>query len=336
MKTTYLDKTLNKVARFISDSNLFTYDSNILAGVSGGVDSMFLLYALKKLGYNVAAAHLNHCLRGRDADGDQIFVSDFCKEFYIPFYTCSIDVMETAQREKISVETAARKERYDFFRRIYKENGYNRLATGHHLNDNAESFIMHVLRGSGMKGLGGIRPKSCLYDMEVVRPMICLSKNEILRYACDSGIKFREDSSNKDDRYRRNDIRSNIIPAIEERGGLQTIFRLCNIVENDDSFLNDYVKKLIDENVFIKKGDGCVKVSFSVKWFNELHISCKRRILFALFNRVGVSHCTFLHINEAIELCRRNYGGKYLKLPGKVRFTLRKGVITITNQIRKG
>lgn len=328
------DETLVKAQRFITENNLFTYESKVLAGVSGGSDSMFLLYALVRLGYNVGAVHLNHCLRGKDADGDQQFVSEFCRSLEIPFYTVSIDIMSIARREKLSSETAARKERYGFFRSVYKSEGYDRLATGHHLNDNAESFIMHLLRGSGMKGLVGIRPKSSLYGMKVVRPILCFSKNEIIKYCDDNSICFREDSTNYDESYRRNDIRQNVIPALEKRGGLEAIFRLCNIAETENGFLDDYTGKLISDSVLIKNGSDSVLLSFSLKWFNELHTACKRRVLFNLFNLAGVSHCTFLHINEAIELCRKNYGGKYLKLPGRVRFLLSKGTVSITKKIK--
>lgn len=326
------DKTLLKVQSFITDYSLLTHESKVLVGTSGGADSIFLLYALLRLGYNVGAAHLNHCIRGEEADADQQFVSEFCSRLKIPFYTDDIDVLDIARSEKLSSETAARRERYAFFRRVYESEDFDRLATGHHLNDNAESFIMHLLRGSGMKGIGGIRPKSSLYGMNVVRPILCLSKREILQYCSDNDMSFCTDSTNYDEVYRRNDIRLNVIPALEERGGLNAIFRLCNIAETENNFLGDYTESLIKSNVSAENEQDSVLLSFKLSWFNKLHVACKRRILFKLFSTAGVSHCTFLHINEAIALCEKNYGGKYLKLPGRVKFFLRKGIVSITKK----
>ncbi|WP_242990238.1 tRNA lysidine(34) synthetase TilS [Acetobacterium bakii] len=206
-----------KVINYIRDQKLIVAGDYVLIGVSGGADSLALLYFLDKyketFGIHVGVAHLHHGLRGDAADADENFVKNFCRKNEIPFFSRRRDIKQISAEEKISIEEAGRNERYDFFRKVAKEEKYNRIAMGHHINDQAETLLMRLIRGTGIKGVSGIKSSR---DGLYIRPFLCLEKKEIVAYCNENSLAYRTDATNFQRDYTRNKIRLDIMPMILE------------------------------------------------------------------------------------------------------------------------
>lgn len=198
--------------KFIHEENLFHSSQRILLAVSGGADSMLMLHLFVNNGFPVAVAHCNFGLRGRESDGDEQFVVDYCDLHNIACYTEHFKTSEFALEEGISIEMAARDLRYDWFNQLLDQHGYDYLATAHHLDDVIETFLINLSRGSGIKGLSGIQPKS----ERIIRPMLFANRAEILDYCQRMSIAYRTDSSNIETVYKRNLIRHKILPLLED------------------------------------------------------------------------------------------------------------------------
>ena len=187
---------------------------HVLVALSGGVDSSVLLDVLIKcreeLGISVSAAHLNHMLRGKDADNDEAFVREKCEKLGIPFVSERIDITALAQNSGPSTELCAREVRYGFLRRVKTELRADKIATAHNANDNLETVIFNLSRGGGVDGMCGIPP----VRGDLIRPLIFIPRQQIEEYAACNGIGFCEDKTNAETVYTRNKIRHNIIPEI--------------------------------------------------------------------------------------------------------------------------
>ena len=214
--------------KFIHKENLFHSTQRILLAVSGGADSMVMLHLFVNAGFPVAVAHCNFGLRGNESDGDEQFVADYCDHHNIAYHTELFNTQEFALQEGISIEMAARDLRYDWFSHLLDRHGYDYLATAHHQDDIIETFLINLSRGSGIKGLSGIQPKSG----QIIRPMLFANRAEILNYCQRMSIAYRTDSSNLETVYKRNLIRHQILPLLEDinpafrRNALKTIGNL--------------------------------------------------------------------------------------------------------------
>lgn len=214
--------------KFIHEENLFHSSQRILLAVSGGADSMLMLHLFVDAGFPVAVAHCNFGLRGPESDGDEQFVVDYCDQHNLACHTEHFNTSEFALQEGISIEMAARDLRYEWFNNLIERHGYDYLATAHHQDDVIETFLINLSRGSGIKGLSGIQPKSG----QIIRPMLFTNRTEILDYCQRMTIGFRTDSSNLETVYKRNLIRQQILPLLEDvnpafrRNALKTIGNL--------------------------------------------------------------------------------------------------------------
>jgi len=203
---------LSKVHSFIKQQNLLPPNSTLIVGLSGGADSVALLYILKQLGYNCIAAHCNFHLRGEESLRDESFAESFAESLQIPFHKIDFDTETYASKQKISVEMAARELRYEWFETLRNKLNAEAILVGHHQNDSIETFLLNLIRGTGIRGLTGIKPKSGY----IVRPLLCLTKDEILSFINQEKLSYVTDSSNWSDDYVRNKIRLNILPAMKE------------------------------------------------------------------------------------------------------------------------
>lgn len=203
---------LDKIKRYIADNKLFELSDKLLVGLSGGADSMALLNVLIELKYDCFAAHCNFHLRGEESDKDQLYVEDWCNFKNIPLITVDFDTTKYAADNKISIEMAARELRYGWFERVRKEHDADYIAVGHHLNDSIETFLLNLIRGTGISGLSGIAPK----NGRVVRPLLSVSREEIEEYLDGKATNFRVDSTNLEDIYTRNFVRLNLLPSLEK------------------------------------------------------------------------------------------------------------------------
>lgn len=204
--------------KYIHSERLFHSSQRILLAVSGGADSMLMLHLFADAGFSVAVAHCNFGLRGTESDGDEKFVSDYCDQHNLAFFMKRFNTEEFASQEGISIEMAARDLRYEWFNSLLDQHGFDFLATAHHQDDVIETFFINLSRGSGIKGLSGIQPKSG----KIIRPMLFTNRTEILDYCVRLKIDFRTDSSNLETIYKRNLIRHEILPLLEQ---LNTAFR---------------------------------------------------------------------------------------------------------------
>lgn len=231
-------------------------DCPVLVAISGGVDSVVLAHILQKLDFNIAVAHVNFKLRGKESDEDQKFVENFARQNNLPLHLTHFDTENYAQQNNLSIQLAARKLRYDWFDELKKQYGYSCLATAHHLNDDAETFLINFVRGTGLSGLLGIKEND-----EIIRPLLPFTKQEILQYAEENQLNWREDKSNSSDKYVRNRIRHHVVPVLETINPqfLQTFLQTkANLNQVNDileeaiaGFENKCVSYLSDDEVYI-------------------------------------------------------------------------------------
>ncbi|HEX8561627.1 MAG TPA: tRNA lysidine(34) synthetase TilS [Flavobacterium sp.] len=202
---TALQKHLSKELPYLKEAQL-------LLAASGGMDSMVLLDALKKFGYTISIAHCNFQLRGAESFADQKFVEKYALEHNIPIYTTIFDTEGFAADYKLSTQVAARELRYNWFYELTEEHGFDFILTAHHADDNLETFLINLSRGTGIGGLTGIPH----HNDKIVRPLMPFTRSEIELYAKENGVEWREDSSNASEKYLRNKIRHELVPVLKE------------------------------------------------------------------------------------------------------------------------
>jgi tRNA(Ile)-lysidine synthase len=230
---------------FINSEDLIDVPGKILLGISGGLDSMVMLSLFQKSGYEIAVAHCNFGLRGQESDTDQFFVAEHCKQNNLPFHSKLFETKNYAREHGISLQMAARDLRYSWFGQLTDENMYSQIAVAHNKNDLAETFLINLIRGTGIRGMTGIGAKTG----RIMRPLLFASRKEILDYAIAHELKFREDSSNIETKYKRNRIRHRIIPEFEaiSPGFVDTLYETSKRIKDIESIYTGTVTKKLDE-----------------------------------------------------------------------------------------
>lgn len=305
---------------------------NIIIGVSGGADSLSLLYLLnkykEKFNINIIVCHVNHLIRN-EAGEDEKFVEDFCKKINVKFYAKDIDVTKYAKENNIGTEEAGRKIRYDFFKEICDENNTNELFIAHNANDNAETVILNLIRGTGTKGLCGILPisKDKTRNLIIKRPLINSLKTDIIDYCNKNDLKFRTDSTNLENEYRRNYVRNVIIPEFSKVNPniVKSIERTSQILREDDKSLSNYSKFFINEN--IKKINEYEKIEnefldefeiYETKAakFRKLDDGIKSRVIIEVQNKYLNNSLNIRKdkIDEIVQISNKNVGNKFVKI----------------------
>lgn len=255
-----MKSTEQKVIKFITSHSLIKPGEKILVALSGGPDSVFLLYFLKKyqkkFRVELGAFHLNHSLR-KSADKEQKFCGELCEKLSIPFYSEKVDVKSFAKKNKISVEEAGRILRYKFLIESAQKNKFNLIATAHNADDNAETILLNLVKGTGIKGIAGIPVRR----ENIIRPVLCLRKKEIVTYLEKSKIKFVTDKSNLSLKYERNFLRLKVIPIIEKKLNPQFVNSVLTTSVNLQNF-NKYLEKLIVklERKYIDKNNNVIRI----------------------------------------------------------------------------
>ncbi len=230
---------LQHTLQFISKHQLLTDRRNrILVALSGGADSVALLHILWQLGYPCRAAHCNFHLRGEESDRDEQFVTRLCKEWRIPLYVKHFQTTEYAQAKGISIEMAARELRYEWFEEMRQEHECKAIAVAHHQNDQAETLLLNLLRGTGLRGLEGMHPKQGF----IIRPLLSSTRQNILDYLRIQHIDFVEDSTNTDTTFQRNAIRQQLQQCSEAQ--IAHIANTCHIMQDYETLINAYTQKL--------------------------------------------------------------------------------------------
>jgi tRNA(Ile)-lysidine synthase len=226
---------LEQFLRHIRDNKLIHKGDEVLLAVSGGIDSMVLLHLFLQANIPIGVAHANFQLRGAESDTDEQFVREFCKELDIPFYSTRFDTSVHATSNKLSIQMAARELRYSWFRSLMVEKEYTKLATAHHLSDSMETSLMHWIHGTSLEGLLGIP----LHHDQLIRPMLFATRDEIVNYAQQQHISWREDSSNQSIDYLRNQIRHQVIPELKKVNPSleQTVYRGVRKLQGDAALM---------------------------------------------------------------------------------------------------
>lgn len=201
-----------RVTKYIEKEHLFSLDAKVLIALSGGADSVALLCILHTAGYHCEAAHCNFHLRGEESDRDELFVRQLCKRTGIHLHTIDFNTTQYAKEKQISIEMAARELRYDWFEKTRKECQADVIAVAHHQDDSVETILLNLIRGTGITGLLGIRPR----NGAIVRPLLCVNREDIIHYLESIGQDYVTDSTNLEDEYTRNKIRLNLLPLMQE------------------------------------------------------------------------------------------------------------------------
>ncbi len=247
---------LKKIAHFIASNNLLVKEKKYLIALSGGADSVCLLLILDKLGYNIEAVHCNFNLRGDESSRDEQFCIELCKKRNIKIHLAHFDTNSYALLHKTSIEMAARNLRYSFFENLRHDIGADGVCVAHHQNDCAETLIMNLIRGTGIKGLAGIMPKRD----SIIRPLLCVSRDEIEDFLTKESQDYVTDSTNLDDFCVRNSIRLNIIPMMEKINPsvVQNIVRTAMRMNEANKVFNESIEAssskvsdLIDGSLYI-------------------------------------------------------------------------------------
>ena len=201
-----------QIQQYIIQHQLLSGEKPVVVGISGGADSVALLHILVSLGYKCIAAHCNFNLRGDESSRDEQFTTDFTQRLQVPLCKISFETNKYAQENRLSVEMAARELRYRWFEELLNTYDADAVAVAHHRDDSVETLLINLTRGSGLTGLTGIKPK----NGNVVRPLLCVSREDIYAYIENNGLEYVTDSSNSSDIYTRNFIRLKVIPLLEE------------------------------------------------------------------------------------------------------------------------
>ncbi|MFP4047553.1 MAG: tRNA lysidine(34) synthetase TilS [Bacteroidales bacterium] len=247
---------IDRFLEYCSQHQLYAEQDKILLGVSGGVDSMVMLDLFLKAEVKVGIAHVNFQLRGNEADDEQDFVRKYAMNKDIAFHTVAFDTHDYANEKGVSVQVAARQLRYNWFEEIRRKHGYSCVAVAHNKNDEVESLLINLTRGTGIRGITGIKPK----QNSVIRPVLFAERKEIMEYASLHNVPFKEDSSNLSVKYSRNRIRHNIIPEFENINprfihtvteNIERFQSVCNIYDQWISEVKNDIVTWENETVYI-------------------------------------------------------------------------------------
>ncbi|KNY28638.1 tRNA lysidine(34) synthetase TilS [Pseudobacteroides cellulosolvens] len=311
---------IEKVLNTIKCNNLINVGETVIAGISGGPDSVCLVHILNNISsiynFKIIAVHINHMLRGEEADKDENYVREFCERLSIEFYSDKIDIKKLSKEESVSIEEAGRIARYRQFQFYVENKGAQKVAVAHNKNDHAETVIMNIIRGTGTDGLKGIQYKRD----NIIRPLLDVCRYEIEDYCLSNELDPRIDSSNLDNIYTRNKIRLELIPFINKcfnTNIIESIGRTAEIVSCDISFIEEYAAEAMKKCIIEKKSD---KIRLNIEILKDFHESIKNRILRNIIKDIkgNLNGIEKKHIDLLSGLAFNGRTGAVVCLPGKL------------------
>ena len=310
----------NKVLNTIKEFNLIENEDNVVVGVSGGPDSMALLYLLlyvkKHINFNILIAHVNHGVRGDEALEDELFVKRMAEKLELPYYSTNVDMIGYGDQHKISHEEAGRKLRYGFFRSILRQYNGGKIAVAHNMNDQAETLLMRIMRGTGIDGLNGMS----YISGDIIRPVLNITRAEIEQYVEDHNIETVLDKTNLMPIYTRNKVRLELIPYIEDNFNpnlIQSLWRLSQTSQYDTMFLQRCTE---EKYLSVVESEDEYRIVFHGDQFRELDICIQQRIvILAITKLIGVFQgFSEHHISTITELFNVGNTGKAIDLPNNL------------------
>lgn len=287
--------------KFVHENHLFKHDDKILLAVSGGIDSMVMTHLFQQTDCQIAIMHCNFKLRSADSDQDEEFVQKYADSNSIPFFSKTFNTGEIARNNNISVQMAARDLRYNWFEELRKKNDYDLISVAHNLNDNAETLLINLTRGTGLAGLSGMK----LISNNIIRPLLFATRDDIVKYSDKHNIKFREDKSNADTKYIRNKIRHKILPVLREINPSievtlnETAERLSGINEIVTGCINKIRDKISEQKDEV--------ISFNISQLKR-HLNNKT-IIFELFRPYGITN---QQLDDLIKVINGKTGGQII------------------------
>ena len=312
---------LEKIEKYCITNKLIEKGDRIVVGVSGGPDSLCLLSLLNSLKdkyeLELIVVHINHSLR-EEADFEENYVKEMATKLNLKFFSKKVDINMLSKEKKCSTEEVARNVRYEFFREILVKTNANKIAVAHNKNDNAETVLMNIIRGTGNEGVSGIDNK----NNDIIRPLICISRNEIEKYCEEKSLTAMIDKTNFETIYTRNKVRNLVIPILKEINPdvIESLNRFSEIARDEEEFIEEYVdniyNKIIkydDKELYIEKDE-----------FLKLKIGLKRRILRrAIYEfKNTLKDVSFKTINNAIDEIARSQNGNLIKIVPSVKILI--------------
>lgn len=278
--------------------------SRVLCAVSGGADSVCMLHLLSRRNdISVFCAHYNHQLRGGESDRDEAFVRSLCGDLGIECVCGRGDVSARAKEMRLGTEEAARKLRYEFLEMSAGKLGADRIATAHNADDNAETVLLNLARGTGLSGLCGIPP----VRGKIIRPLLLWSREDIMAYLDKNGLEHVEDSTNGSDDYSRNRLRHHVLPVLREinSGASANISRACGLLREDEAYLSGCAQSFIDEEL----RDGCIPVSRLMK--------LPESVIMRVFRKLCGPSLGENHARALLDICRGGRTHAAADIPGR-------------------
>jgi len=311
-----IKSTEQKVVKFILNKKLIDAGDKILVALSGGADSVFLLEFLlkykRRFSIDVAAFHLNHNLRGKEANMDEQFCKNLTVQHKIRFFSTSKNVKLFAKRNRMSLEEAGRELRYGELLKIAITNNYTKIATAHNADDNTETVLLNLIKGTGIKGLSGI-PES---REKIIRPILVLSKKEILDYLHNKKIKYRIDRSNEENNYNRNYLRNKIIPLIKDKLNPQfdsAVSRTSEIIRSYTSLIDEQINNAFKKAVTYKQQ----KLIINLKHLEENDVRLYGDVFRKSVKKYFKEDLESKNISDLLKLVKAQSGSE-IKLPNKI------------------
>ncbi len=309
------------VRQKIADSSLFSYGDSVLVGLSGGADSVALLRVLLALGeeygLKISCAHVNHCLRGADAKRDMEFVTALCKKLKVPLSVLEEDVKQYARCHALSLEEAGREVRYRFF----EEQKTDKIAVAHTKNDNAETVFMNLVKGNLPMGIP-------LKRGQIVRPLLGITKEEIISFLAEIGQNYVTDETNFSKEYLRNRVRLEAIPYLEEnfnKNFTQTVYNTSDILWQEQNYLDEVVSEFLAKHATVQKES----VQISKQAVSEVHVAIARKAIRRCYYLFAgeKGHISYEQIHRLLALCKNGQNGQKIELPSKVEGALSNGFL---------
>jgi tRNA(Ile)-lysidine synthase len=328
-------KILSKVEHTLITHRMVQKGDTVVVGVSGGPDSVALLHILlalaPKFSFQVAIAHLNHCLRRDESERDEGFVVSLAEQLDLPLHVERQDVRYYQKSHRLSLEEAARQVRYCFYDDIASKFGYQKIALGHHSDDNAELILMYLLRGSGPLGLSGIPP---LRDARIIRPLIDIKRSEILDFIAVRSLDCVLDSSNEDSQYLRNRVRNRLIPQLKAEYNPQIIDslnRLALILDAEHRWIESLIQPIFEKVVVFEKQS---RIGFDIEQLNQHNIAVRRRLIRKAVLKVkgNLRRLAFVHVEAALKLAQKTAASAALDLPDRIRISRQNNVLIISKE----
>jgi len=295
----------------------FLKNKKLLVAISGGIDSVVLTYLLQKLKFDISLAHCNFNLRGEDSDSDEKLVLQIAERFQLPVFKKSFETSDYAKKEKLSIQLAARNLRYQWFDVIVKENKLDYILTGHHADDNLETFLINAIRGTGLDGLTGIPEK----NRNIIRLLLPFTREQIKKYAKENAIDWREDTSNMETKYVRNKIRHQVIPVLQELNPslLSSFHKTLQNLKESRQIIDDTIQFVKNESVSTSE-DGMIKIDINkLKDYNN-----PKAYIYELLKGYG-----FTEWNDITDLLEAQSGKQILS--NRYRLVKNRNVLLLTN-----